>query len=616
MHSVSNPGFRRKVAVLIPARNEELALPVLLKKILPMGWGQVMVVDNGSTDATAAVAQSFGVTLVQESRPGYGQACATGLESLDSSVEWVLFADVDAFSEWEAWPAFEELAQSGELELILGDRTASAKGRESLSPVQRWGNALACFLLAWLGRPAFRDLGPFRLIKLSALRDLEMRDRGFGWTVEMQALALLKKIPWKEISVPHSERKVGRSQIAGTLRGSWLAGRAILATLILALLEHFRPFKNVPSSLQQGLTFLFLLLGAGTVLFFGSYQGPDFAPPFLLGAGLLMLANLLALNAKAWPTRLFWLAVALPRLILLFHWPGEDTRDQLEMHGWLISKVLVVAADLCVAWVLMRYSRTVALVYGLNPLVLYSFAGAGYLDSLLLLPMVVGLLLFAQPDQNRSGLVGVCLGLVGVLNYVIAPLSIGLAGCYAKGREWPFLARFFFGFGIVVALVGLPLLFLFDNFDWYPEYPDEANRGAALFSWPGTFFAYAAMAVWCVLVLLWQKEKDQIGLWLILGILTMSPMVQGSFFTWLVAAAAVAKRFSVAVAASSSCWYFLMPHPVYTSGEWHWQLWNTTLLWGPILAVLLLSLFLRIPRGRPVLSRYDDAEAADNRASL
>jgi len=224
-----------QVQVLIPALNEALALPRVLQGLQAQGLARILVVDNGSTDGTAAAARAGGAQVVIEPRRGYGQACWAGLQSLagqtpEARAPWVLFVDADAGDDLIALPCFLAAAAQG-ADLVLGNRLARPASRASLAPLQRWGSRLATRLIRWGWRHRYQDLGPMRLVRRDLLERLAMRDRGFGWTVEMQIRAIEEGATIVEIDVDHRPRREGRSKIAGTVRGTVLAGMGILSTV-------------------------------------------------------------------------------------------------------------------------------------------------------------------------------------------------------------------------------------------------------------------------------------------------------------------------------------------------------------------------------------------------
>ena len=223
---IPNP---EQILVLIPVLNEESTIAATIRNLQQFGLTQIRVIDNGSTDRSAQIARTAGAQVVSEPIPGYGRACWRGLQNLDPDVEWILFCDGDGSDELDGLDEF--FAATETADLILGDRRATAAGRGAMTPVQNFGNALATTLIGLGWGHWYRDLGPLRLIRRRALDRIQMQDRGFGWTVEMQTRAIECGLRVREIPVGYRRRQGGRSKISGTLRGSVQAGTIILSTL-------------------------------------------------------------------------------------------------------------------------------------------------------------------------------------------------------------------------------------------------------------------------------------------------------------------------------------------------------------------------------------------------
>jgi glycosyltransferase involved in cell wall biosynthesis len=226
---------RDSVAVIIPALNEEQSLPLVLGDLPPVR--QRIVVDNGSTDATAEVAAARGATVVAESQRGYGAACLRGLDTLRQSIaegaeppEIVVFLDADYSDHPECLPELVVPIFEGRADFVLGSRLLGQRQAGAMPPQSVYGNRLACFLMRHLFGVRYTDLGPFRAIRYDRLCDLQMSDRNFGWTVEMQIKAARQGLRVLEIPVPYRCR-VGSSKISGTLRGTVRAGTKILYTI-------------------------------------------------------------------------------------------------------------------------------------------------------------------------------------------------------------------------------------------------------------------------------------------------------------------------------------------------------------------------------------------------
>ncbi len=227
-HSTQHTG--RRVAVIIPARNEAAALPRVLADIPHELVHEVIVVDNGSTDGTADAGRAAGARVVSEPTPGYGRACLAGVAALQASTDTLVFMDGDHSDDPEDLPRLLEPIARGEADLVIGSRVARAQPG-SLTVPQRLGNRLACALMQRMFGFRYTDLGPFRAIRRDALERLQMRDRAFGWTVEMQAKAIRQGLRIVEVPVRYRPR-IGRSKISGTLTGTLRAGFAILATIL------------------------------------------------------------------------------------------------------------------------------------------------------------------------------------------------------------------------------------------------------------------------------------------------------------------------------------------------------------------------------------------------
>ncbi|MEM6426315.1 MAG: glycosyltransferase family 2 protein [Cyanobacteria bacterium P01_H01_bin.119] len=217
------------VLVIIPVLNEERTIDSVVSALGQLGLRHIRVVDNGSCDRSGQRAAAAGAAVVLEPQRGYGQACWRGLQKLPEAVEWILFCDGDGSDDLAQIPTM--LAHRSNHSLILGDRRATAAGQRVMTPIQNFGNALATLLIHWGWGYRYRDLGPMRLIHRRALEQIQMRDRGFGWTVEMQARAVECGLSICELPVGYYPRRGGRSKISGTLKGSVQAGTIILTTL-------------------------------------------------------------------------------------------------------------------------------------------------------------------------------------------------------------------------------------------------------------------------------------------------------------------------------------------------------------------------------------------------
>ncbi|MCJ8166682.1 glycosyltransferase family 2 protein [Pontibacter sp. E15-1] len=224
-----------RINVIIPAFNEEQSIAKVVQAI-PAGYvGEVIVVNNNSSDDTARRAAMAGATVLDEPTPGYGNACLKGIayaaaKPADERPDIIVFLDGD-FSDYpEEMPMLVQPIAAGQVDMVIGSRALGMRESGSMMPQQVFGNWLATTLLRWLYKARFTDLGPFRAIRLDTLLALGMRDRTYGWTVEMQAKAARQKIRYTEIPVTYRKR-IGTSKVSGTLKGTVLAGYKIILTI-------------------------------------------------------------------------------------------------------------------------------------------------------------------------------------------------------------------------------------------------------------------------------------------------------------------------------------------------------------------------------------------------
>jgi glycosyltransferase involved in cell wall biosynthesis len=217
--------------LIIPALDEEAALPALLANLPRELVASAVVVDNGSRDGTGRVARGCGARVVSEPRRGYGSACQAGLRALAGEPDAALVAFVDADGSTDPAELAALLAPlvAGEADLVIGSRTLG--NAERVPAHARFGNALAAALIRWRTGVRFTDLGPFRAARLGTLRRLALRDQNFGWNVEMQLRAVRLGLRCVEVPVHHRPRGAGASKISGTMVGSVRAGIKILWTV-------------------------------------------------------------------------------------------------------------------------------------------------------------------------------------------------------------------------------------------------------------------------------------------------------------------------------------------------------------------------------------------------
>jgi glycosyltransferase involved in cell wall biosynthesis len=218
-----------RIAVIIPALNEETSLPQVLADIPQPLVEEVVVVDNGSSDQTAVVARAGGATVLHEPRRGYGWACLAGIAYLKAKApDIVVFLDGDYSDHPDELPALVAPIVTGAYDLVIGSRTKGEAEPGALLPQSRFGNALATLLIRWLYEFTYSDLGPFRAVRFSSLLELGMVDKTYGWTVEMQIKAVRRGLRILEVPVRYRKRAGGESKVSGTLKGTLLAGYKIL----------------------------------------------------------------------------------------------------------------------------------------------------------------------------------------------------------------------------------------------------------------------------------------------------------------------------------------------------------------------------------------------------
>lgn len=222
---------RYSVMAVIPALNEEASIARVVESLRDRVH-TVVVCDNGSTDATAALAAKAGAIVVSEPQRGYGAACLRALTVLQTVPhDVVLFVDADLSDDPRDVPRVLEPIINGRADLVIGSRLTGNRERGSLTPPQVFGNWLATRLIDVLWHVRFTDLGPMRAINTISLERLDMQDRAFGWTVEMQIKAARLGLRCAEIPVSY-RRRVGTSKISGTVLGTIRAGITILSTIV------------------------------------------------------------------------------------------------------------------------------------------------------------------------------------------------------------------------------------------------------------------------------------------------------------------------------------------------------------------------------------------------
>ncbi|MFN9327691.1 MAG: glycosyltransferase family 2 protein [Cyclobacteriaceae bacterium] len=222
------------VDVIIPAFNEENGVGEVVREIPRAFVREIIVVNNASTDNTEVIAREAGATVLREPVPGYGRACLRGIAHVQLSEplpEIVVFLDADHSDFPEEIPNVIQPIIEGKADLVIGSRAIGQRERGSMTPQQVFGNWLATRLLSILYGATFTDLGPFRAIRFNKLLALNMQDKTYGWTVEMQLKAARDGLLYVEVPVRY-RRRIGFSKISGTVKGTLLAGYKIIATIL------------------------------------------------------------------------------------------------------------------------------------------------------------------------------------------------------------------------------------------------------------------------------------------------------------------------------------------------------------------------------------------------
>lgn len=218
------------ISVIIPAYNEQDAIAKVIKDI-PSFVHEIIVVSNNSTDHTVKNAKNAGATVLQEPKKGYGYACLKGMHYIKQQTikpEIIVFLDGDYSDHPEQLPEIIAPILHQNIDFVLGARVKEYRETGAMTPQQIFGNGLATFLMKLFFNAKFTDLGPFRAIKYASLLALEMEDKTYGWTVEMQLKVLKQKMSYVEIPVKYRNR-IGVSKVSGTLKGTIFAGVKILS---------------------------------------------------------------------------------------------------------------------------------------------------------------------------------------------------------------------------------------------------------------------------------------------------------------------------------------------------------------------------------------------------
>lgn len=222
-----------KVYVIIPAYNEEKSIAKVINDIPKNLVSEIIVGNNNSKDQTAKNAREAGATVVDAPQAGYGNACLKGLEyvSTKANVEDIIvFIDGDYSDYPEEMTKIIAPIQNNTADLVIGSRALGLKEKGAMTLPQEFGNWLATRLIRLFYGVRFSDLGPFRAISWGNLQKINMQDKTYGWTVEMQVKAAKLKMRCTEVPVKYRKR-IGVSKVSGTVKGVILAGYKIIGMI-------------------------------------------------------------------------------------------------------------------------------------------------------------------------------------------------------------------------------------------------------------------------------------------------------------------------------------------------------------------------------------------------
>ena len=221
------------VSVVIPALNEEEPIADVVRDCLATGRvREIIVVDNGSTDATAARATTAGARVVAQPNRGYGRACLAGIAAVAQDSDTIVFLDGDGSDCPELIGRLLDPIAQNQADFVIGSRTRGEREKGSMNFQQIFAGYFAGYLMRLVTGVHYTDMGPFRAIRREALAKLHLREETYGWNIEMQMRAARHGLRILEVPVNHRCRTGGVSKVSGTLRGTFVAGTRILTTLI------------------------------------------------------------------------------------------------------------------------------------------------------------------------------------------------------------------------------------------------------------------------------------------------------------------------------------------------------------------------------------------------
>lgn len=221
------------IAVVIPALNEADNVGGVVDDLRTQAVDLIIVVDNGSTDGTASVAEQHGATVVREPIAGYGRACAAGTDhAVAQGAEVIVYIDADQSSRGDELPLLLVPIAEGQADLVLGSRVLGTMEAGAMGPHQRFGNWLTAAIMRLLYDVTVTDLGPYRAIRTDVLTSLDMSEQTFGWPTEMMVKTARSDARIVEVPVTWQVRNAGESKVSGTIRGTVLSAWYLLSVTI------------------------------------------------------------------------------------------------------------------------------------------------------------------------------------------------------------------------------------------------------------------------------------------------------------------------------------------------------------------------------------------------
>ena len=650
-----------QVLVVVPVLNEATTIGPVIQSLRRQGLQNIRVIDNGSTDESAAIARDSEAEVISETQRGYGQACWTGLQHIPPEIDWILFCDGDGSDDLTQLDSFWQVANSADL--VLANRRYSSASKQKLTLPQNFGNALAVQLIQWGWGHSYQDLGPLRLIRRSALEQLNMQDRAFGWTVEMQVKAVQEGLRIREIPMPYGDRQGGQSKISGTVQGVIKAGLGILLTLG-SLYWQRQANSDTPPHRRILLSIILLVMGASIIQPQGAFDSPESFRLFGAGIGMMLVGFVLSWMLPQISALWFWAGAVIPRLILLPMAAGDDVWRYL-WEGYLPSvgvspyalppnaEVLIpfrtpwwelmnhhdtsaiyppvaqlgfqilaqlsltvvmfklgfVLADLAICWILSRrFGCQATLIYAWNPLVIYAFAGGAHYDSWFVLPIVLAWLCAENRHWLKSAIwIGVSIGVKWV--------SLPLLAFLAWQTRWRKAL-------VVVAIAAIPLLVTVPRFCQLGScalIPTQSSfvvngRSAEVFPhllaylWPASVGMNWIFALPLGLAILWLlRSQTSFGAYAeryFWALLLIAPVIHAWYFTWLIPFCVASRNLGAKLLSISGFIYFLLPYRQFAGLEtqrWYLSSFERSILWLPFLIGCVLSLY--VSKRYPMLQR-------------